>query len=73
MFGFTDLEDRFLGAEGRSALHAALESIRGVGSELRAAIAGGLPKDDFAQAEMILAAAGAAEHILLNAANLKGA
>jgi hypothetical protein len=73
MHGFTDLEDRFLGSEGMSALRSALASVRAIGGEVRAAVAAGLAKDDYDRADKILGAVGAAERILLNAANLKGA
>lgn len=73
MHGFTDLEDRLLGPDGATALSAALAKVRAIASELRASIAAGLSQDDFAQATKILAAATAAEHILLNKSNLKGA
>jgi hypothetical protein len=73
MYGFTDLEDRLLGTEGPAALAKALDSVRAIAAELRASMAGGLPKTDFAQAEKILAASAAAELILLNAAKKKGA
>jgi hypothetical protein len=73
MYGFSDLEDRLLGPEGGSALVAALDSVRKIAAEVRAAVAAGVPKSDFDRTEKILAAAQAAERILLNAANLKGA
>lgn len=73
MYGFSDLEDRLLGSEGVSVLGTALASVRAVATEVRAAIAAGLPKEDFVRAEKILGAARAAEDILLTAANRKGA
>lgn len=73
MQGFTNLEDRMLGPEGLDALSGALASVRAVGAEVRSSIAAGLPHGDFAHAEKILAAVDAAEQILLNSANLKGA
>ena len=73
MHGFTDLEDKLLGPDGAAALTAALSNVRAIASGLRAGIAAGLSQDDFAQATKILAASTAAEHILLNKANLKGA
>jgi hypothetical protein len=73
MYGFTDLEDRLLGPEGPAALASALASVRAIAADLRASMAGGLSHTDFAQAEKILAASAAAERILLNDANTKGA
>ena len=73
MHGFTDLEDRLLGADSAQALSASLASIRDIAAGVRASISAGLGRDDYAQAEKILAATRAAEHILLNTSNLKGA
>lgn len=73
MFGFTDLEDRLLGAEGVSALRTALETVRTIESDVRASVSVGLSHADFAQAQKILAATAAAQSILLTAAHPKGA
>jgi hypothetical protein len=73
MFGFTDLEDRLLGAEGVSALRSALDAVRKVETDVRASVSAGLSHTDSAQARKILAAATAAQSILLTAAHPKGA
>ena len=73
MFGFTDLEDRLLGDAGVSALRTALDTVRAIETEAKAKITTGLSHDDFAQAQKILAAAAAAQSILLTAAHPKGA
>lgn len=73
MYGFTDLEDRLLGAEGAAALRSTLDTVRMIESDVRAGVTAGLSHDDFAQAQKILAATAAAQTILLNKAYLKGA
>lgn len=73
MFGFTDLEDRLNGPKSAEALAEALSSVRAVMSELRASLDQGLPTEDHANAKKILAAAAAAEHILMKPPKAKGA
>ena len=73
MHGFTDLEDRLMGADSGETLQATLGSLRAIAGEVRAGIAGGLSREDFAQAEKVLAAIAAAERILLKPVKLKGA
>lgn len=73
MHTFSDLEDRLLGPDGPAALAAALSALRSIAEELKGAIAAGLSQEDFAQAQKVLAASAAAEHILLSKAYLKGA
>ena len=72
MHGFTDLEDRLLGANGGAALQASLASLRAIAEEARAGIARGLSREDFVAAEKVLAAVAAAELILLKPVNLMG-
>ena len=73
MYGFTDLEDRLLGAEGVEVLREALSKVRAIETEVQASVSAGLGQADFEQARKVLAAAKAAETILLTAANPKGA
>ncbi len=72
MFGFTDLEDRLLGPDGSDALSDTLSKIRAIMNELRASLDQGLPSEDHANAKKILAAAVAAEHILMKPAKAMG-
>lgn len=72
MFGFSDLEDRLLGPDGARALAESLGSVRSIAEQVRSSMRGGLAVEDHANAERILAAANAAEYILLKQARVKG-
>lgn len=65
MFGFSELEEALLGDKRQAVLAEALSSVRTIHQEALAAIDSGLSSDDFEAAPSIVAAAKAAENILL--------
>lgn len=73
MYGFTHLEEKLAGPEGGAVLQSSLQTLRAIAAEMREGIANGLSREDYAQAEKLLAAVSAAEKILLKPVKLKGA
>lgn len=72
MFGFTELEERLIGADGAEVARAALETLHRVRDEMAAHVASGLAPAEYETAQLLLAAVNASERILIDTTHLKG-
>jgi hypothetical protein len=70
-FGFSDLEERLMGPEGAAVFRQSLTALRTIRAELEAGVKSGMPKDEFAQAQLLDDALRAAERILTDKTHLK--
>lgn len=71
-FGFSDFEERLLGADGPAVLRDAVERLNAVRKDLAKRHDEGLPVSDHQAALALLAAVNAAERILLDRSHIKG-
>lgn len=71
MFGFSDLEERLLSADGATVATDALRRLHAIRDRVEERKRAGLPSAEFADAERLLAALVAAERILLDTSHLR--